>query len=63
MSKRSHKQPRWKHRVLVLALSCLVSVPLLWLLVHRVPWLGPMFADGLRAVVGTRAVERLEAKM
>lgn len=60
MSKRSHKQPRWKHRVLVLALSCLVSVPLLWLLVHRVPWLGPMFADGLRAVVGTRAVERLE---
>lgn len=31
-----------------------------WTLVHRVPWLGPMIADGLRAVIGVDAVAKLE---
>lgn len=32
----------------------------LWVAVNRVEWLGPYVADGLRAVVGTEAVARLE---
>jgi hypothetical protein len=32
----------------------------LWIAAHRLPWLGPMLADGLRAVVGVEAVSDLE---
>jgi hypothetical protein len=32
----------------------------LWIAVHRIPWLGPMVANGLRAVVGSENVTRLE---
>ncbi|HHH31554.1 MAG TPA: hypothetical protein ENK57_24840, partial [Polyangiaceae bacterium] len=32
----------------------------LWIATHRVPWLGPLLADGLRAVVGAEAVSELE---
>lgn len=41
-----------------------VAVPLavlgLWIAVNRVPWLGPIVADGLRAVIGKDAVAKLE---
>jgi hypothetical protein len=41
-----------------------IAVPLaiggLWIAVHRVPWVGPMLADSLRAVIGAKAVEKLE---
>jgi hypothetical protein len=32
----------------------------LWYAIHRVPWLGPMLADGARAVVGPKPVAVLE---
>lgn len=32
----------------------------LWIATHRVPWLGPLLADGLRAVVGAEAVSEIE---
>src|SRR5690606_22558075 len=32
----------------------------LWIAVHNVPWLGPAIADGLRSVLGTERVSRLE---
>lgn len=32
----------------------------LWIAVHRIPWVGPMVADGLRAVIGTEGVAKLE---
>jgi hypothetical protein len=39
----------------------MVGAPLgLWIAAHRVPWVGPMVADGLRAVLGVQAVARLE---
>ncbi len=36
-----------------------VAIALFWG-VHHFPWLGPALADGLRAVIGPRAVARLE---
>jgi hypothetical protein len=32
------------------------SVPVLWLAIHEIPWLGPALADGTRAVLGPRPV-------
>ena len=32
----------------------------LWAAIHRIPWLGPMLADGARAVVGPEAVAKVE---
>lgn len=47
--------------VLVMAVTLAFAGILgLWIAVNRVEWLGPYVADGLRAVVGTEAVARLE---
>jgi len=40
-------------------LFCLAT-PILWWAVHHFPWLGPALADGLRRVIGTEGVTRLE---
>ena len=32
----------------------------LWMAIHRIPWLGPLVADTLRAVIGAEAVTKLE---
>jgi hypothetical protein len=32
----------------------------LWVAVHRIPWMGPLVANGLRAVIGSENVTRLE---
>ncbi len=44
--------------------TLLVAVPVLvvglWLAVHHIPWLGPLIANTLRAVVGTDNVAKLE---
>ncbi len=37
-----------------------VAVLSLWIGVNRVPWLGPIVADGLRSVIGKDAVAKLE---
>lgn len=42
------------------AIAIPVSVLVLWILVNRVEWLGPIVADGLRAVIGKDAVAELE---
>lgn len=42
------------------AIALVVALLAAWLAVHRWPALGPWFADGLRAVIGTRAVAWLE---
>lgn len=59
--KNPKKKRGWLRRV---ALSMLVGVPLavvvLWVLVHRVPWMGPLVAGTLRAVIGTDNVAKLE---
>lgn len=37
-----------------------ISVLALWIAVNRVEWLGPLVADGLRAVIGKEAVTEIE---
>ena len=46
----------------LLSLTCLSAVGLCaaWLGVRHVPWFGPMVADGLRSMVGSERVTRLE---
>lgn len=52
---------RRRRRLLVGALVALpLALAALWLGVHRIPWLGPALADGLRAIVGPAAVAWLE---
>jgi hypothetical protein len=43
-----------------MALLVAVTLAGLWIAVHRVPWLGPLVADSLRALVGKDAVTQLE---
>lgn len=45
---------------LVLALAVPLLVLALWIAVNTIPWLGPIVADGLRAVIGKEAVTKLE---
>ena len=56
--------PRWRRRLKRAlwgtAIATPVGVLLLWLAVHRYPWLGPAIADGLRSVLGTETVSRIE---
>jgi hypothetical protein len=42
------------------AIALPALVLLLWIAVHRVEWLGPMIANGLRAVIGPDRVAKLE---
>src|SRR6185436_17698307 len=37
-----------------------VLLLLLWIAIHRVRWLGPLLADGARAVLGPTAVAKIE---
>jgi hypothetical protein len=51
---------RWKQTLLGLLLLAVALLAGLWVAVHRLPWMGPLVADSLRAVVGKEAVTRLE---
>lgn len=55
------KEMRTRRRILVgIGVALPVAVLGLWIAVNRVPWLGPIVADGLRAVIGKDAVAKLE---
>lgn len=57
------KRPRkrWVRRLLLsLGLASPLLVFGLWIAVNRIAWLGPLVADGLRAIVGRNAVTELE---
>ena len=44
-----------------LAISALPMLAIgLWVAIHRIPWLGPLLADGARAIVGPAAVAKVE---
>jgi hypothetical protein len=45
---------------LALALATPIGIVALWVAVNRITWLGPVVADGLRAVIGKEAVTELE---
>ena len=56
-----NKQPqprrrRWLRALGIAAGVGALLVVLLWIGVHRIPWLGPALADGVRAVVGPKPV-------
>jgi hypothetical protein len=54
------RQRRWARRLLGTTAVGLAAILGLWIAVHRIPWLGPLLANGLRRVVGVEAVARLE---
>ncbi|MBK7585226.1 MAG: hypothetical protein IPI67_34190 [Myxococcales bacterium] len=45
---------------MTLGLLLPVSVIALWIAVHKIPWMGPLVANSLRAVLGTDNVAKLE---
>ena len=53
-----------RQRLKRIALGIVIAMPVLvialWIAVHRIEWLGPMIANGLRAVIGTDNVAKLE---
>lgn len=63
-SGRSHPVTRRRNLGRRLLLGSAVAAPIsivgLWIAVNKVEWLGPLVADGLRAVIGKDAVAELE---
>lgn len=51
---------RWRRRLGIAALVMVVGVVGLWIAVHRIQWLGPAIADGIRSVLGPGAVAWME---
>ncbi len=60
MKKARSALSRRKKWLLGLGLGLPASVLVLWILVHRVEWLGPLIANSLRAVIGPDRVAKLE---
>jgi hypothetical protein len=56
----ARKRPRLKRFLIGSAIAMPVLVIALWIAVHKVEWLGPLIANGLRAVIGTDRVAKLE---
>lgn len=54
------KTRRWRRIAVGTALATPIVGAGLWIAVHRIPWMGPAVANGLRALVGTDNVARLE---
>lgn len=58
--KKPKRKGRWKRWLLRLTVATPVLIIVLWIAVHKIPWLGPLVADGLRAVIGVDNVTKLE---
>jgi hypothetical protein len=50
------KTSRWRKRALYTLGGFAVAVPALWIGIHQIPWLGPVLADGIRAVAGPKPI-------
>lgn len=58
---KSPKPARRPLRRSVALLVALIAIPLLlWIAIKHIPWLGPLFADTARSVLGPAAVGRME---
>jgi hypothetical protein len=61
---RARPRPRrkrpWLRRLGQTAAALLVALLLLWIAIHRIPWLGPALAEGARALFGARFVAWVE---
>jgi len=54
------RKGRRRRLLLGLAVGAPVALVLMWLAVHKIPWMGPLVANSMRAVVGTDNVAKLE---
>ncbi len=59
-TKKRSPRGRLKKWLIGLGIGLPVSILVLWILVHRVEWLGPLIANSLRAVIGPERVAKLE---
>lgn len=59
-SERSPARRRAKRALIAGAIALPILGVVLWGLVHQVEWLGPSIANGLRRVIGTESVGKLE---
>lgn len=59
-SKKQNISPRKRPWALIVVIGSFVFVLALWIAVNRITWLGPLVADGLRAIIGKDAVAKLE---
>jgi hypothetical protein len=57
---RPRRRRRWARRLAIAALGATLAALLLWVAIHRIPWLGPALADAGRAILGPRAVAWIE---
>ncbi len=60
IAKNSGRWSKWRRRLGIGLAVLTVAVLGLWIAVHRVQWLGPAIADGIRAVLGPGAVAWME---
>jgi len=55
---------KWRRRLKRFFVGLAIAIPvaglILWIAVHRYPWLGPVIADNLRALLGPERVSRIE---
>lgn len=51
---------RWRRWLWGIAIATPIAVGVLWILVHRIPWMGPLVANTLRSVIGVDNVAKLE---
>src|SRR5690606_14095410 len=58
--KKSPGRRRWPRILLRTGAILAVLLVGLWIAAHRIPWVGSALADGLRAVIGTDAVAKIE---
>ena len=47
---------RWLRRLAKVSIGGAIFAVLLWIAIHRIPWLGPALADGVRSVLGPAPV-------
>jgi hypothetical protein len=59
-AREARRSRRWARRLLLGGAIGIAAILALWVAVHRVVWLGPLLANGLRRVVGAQAVAKLE---
>lgn len=57
---RKKKRGKWRRRLLIALGLFVVSIPLLWIAIHRIPGFGPFMADTGRAILGNDAIAWLE---
>lgn len=59
-ARRQPRRKRWARRLLNALLATLAVLLIGWMLIHRIPWLGPLLAEAARSVLGPGPVAWVE---